>query len=168
MIILMISLGQNNFSYSLTFLLACFASACQVIMRIYSTFEKIDHWPLYRTTVAPKTDRLPKTNVPLRDPLLLKPEPHFLSCWDRESRRSLQIYQYCRLRIPHLVACTCVRRIQMIPFHTALPSPMRYEQILEREYLHIVKQLQEENMGGIYEPAITNVRVWLSLGKKIL
>ena len=56
----------------------------------------------------------------------------------------------------------------MIPFHTALPSPMRYEQILEREYLHIVKQLQEENMGGIYEPASTNVRVWLSLGKKIL
>lgn len=47
---------------------------------------------------------------------------------------------------------------------------MRYGQFSEREYLHIVKQLQEKNMGveSIYEPASTNVRVWLSLGKKIL
>ena len=58
----------------------------------------------------------------------------------------------------------------MILFHMALPSPMRYGQFSEREYLHIVKQLQEKNMGveSIYEPASTNVRVWLSLGKKIL
>jgi hypothetical protein len=29
----------------------------------------------------------------------------------------------------------------MILFHMALPSPMRYGQFLEREYLQIVKQL---------------------------
>ena len=47
---------------------------------------------------------------------------------------------------------------------------MRYEQFLEREYLQIVKQLQKIYMGveSIYEPASTNVRVWLSLGKNIL
>jgi hypothetical protein len=58
----------------------------------------------------------------------------------------------------------------MILFHMALPSPMRYGQFLEREYLNIVKQLQKGSMWveSIYEPASTNVRVWLSLGKDIL
>ena len=58
----------------------------------------------------------------------------------------------------------------MILFHMALPSPMRYGRFLEREYLHIGKQLQEKIIWveSIYEPASTNVRVWLSLGKNIL
>ena len=58
----------------------------------------------------------------------------------------------------------------MILSHMALLSPMRYELFLEREYLQVVKQLQKKDMGieSIYEPASTNVRVWLSLGKNIL
>ena len=55
----------------------------------------------------------------------------------------------------------------MILFHMALPSPMRYGRLLEREYLQRVKQLQKRNMG-VKAPASTNVRVWLSLGRDIL